>query len=291
MAHHRLGQYRLAIEHYDQALALAAKNQMQLRASALAGLGNAWSDCGDIPRGIQYFTDAVEISTEAHDYLTQAQNLSRLARRYADRGEFDTAVDQARKAVNLLKPTDDAYTRSQLLENLAAVLGDDRQHEEAQKVARLAIDTAALVPSLYLGSKANLTYARILLFVAKLEDALAASEAAALVQSGFRHTAVAFRGVAASRLNRMAQADEFFTEAIEEANSMIESDPRNFGALYAKALSLDGLALLAKRRNGPASEVERLRADAAAIRRNAATINPGPGVSERQARLVEALGR
>jgi tetratricopeptide (TPR) repeat protein len=286
--HHRLGDYGLAIDLHQQALTLATDTQGGV--AALAGLGNAWSDRGDLERGVEYFRKAADLASSAGDPLSQAQNLSRLARRYADQGDAAEGVRQGLAAVDLLPPATDPYTRGQLLENLAAVLGDDGRYEEAQRVAKQALVAATEVPSMFLRAKVSLTFARVLLFVGDFEQASVTAEAASIQHSGFRHTAVAFRGVAALRLGKLTDAEGLFAEAIKEADRMIDKDPRNFGAYYAKALAMDGLASTGRGLGRNPDRATELAADAASVRRRATEINPNPGVVARQQRLVATLG-
>jgi len=284
MTYHRMGRYGQAIDALDQALVLVPQGSLAVRASALGALGNAHSDRGDMERAIDLFHQAVALSTQAGDPTGAAQNLSRLARRHADLGELSSAVAEAQEAVDRADRAADAFTRGVLLDNLAAVLVDSGDYVRAQTVSQRSLEAAAEAASAFLRGRANLTMARAMLLGGRADVAAAAAEAAtAPEQTEFRHTALAFAGVAALRLGRADRAAVHFREAIQEADAKLDQDDRNFGAMYAKALALDGLARL--RRRGRRAH----HRQAAALRRRAGEINPSPGVLARQDRLASLV--
>jgi tetratricopeptide (TPR) repeat protein len=290
MTYHRMGRYGTAIDLFQQAQLIASAENLYAHAAALAGLGNAWSDRGHLSRAIEYFEEAITISHRAGDRLGEAQNQSRLARRYADLGDSKRAVRQAELAVELIRGEHDPYIEGQIRENLAAVCVDDGAYGDAERYARQAMQVAAAVPSAFLRAKINLTLARALLLGSQFEAARTAAEAAVIGKSGFQHSALALLGAAALRQDDLAVAEECFSAAIREADAMLALDDSNFGALYAKALALNGRARVVERGTGPAHDVDALVAEAQAIRQHAREINDNPGVIARQARLLEALG-
>jgi tetratricopeptide (TPR) repeat protein len=287
--HHRMGNYATSIDLFNQALAIAPAENVWAQASAFAGLGSAWSDRGDLEQAASNFQQAANLSASAGDPLGEALNLSRLARRYLDKGQMTEAVRLARAAVNVLPQRSDSYTRGQVLGHLAFVLADAQQYDEAERVAHQALAAAADVPSAYLRALVSLTLSRTLLLMGRFKEAAEAAEAAAIERSGFRHTALAFLGLARMRLQQFDLARQMFTEAIQEADAMIAKEERNFGALYAKALALDGLASLLPARWASKRRTAMLTTEAAAVRQLANQINPNAGVIARQTRIVQLL--
>lgn len=289
MTYHRLGRYDRAIERFDQALALAPADDLRSRAAAAGGKGSALADQGNVLGAIECFTLAAQLSERAGDPLGQAHNLSRLAMRHSDRGETAEAVAGARQAAEAAArlPDTDPAAKALLLDNVAGVLVDAREHVEAQARASEALRCAAEVPGPVMRAKIQLTLARSYLDAGDLDKAyvaaLAAAEPAGTV---FRHSALAIVGVVALRKGEVEAAAAAFREVIAVADAMLENEPRNYGALYAKALALDGRARLAT-----GAQAQELRAEAAQTRHRAKLANPATGVATRQQRFVDALDR
>ena len=287
---HRMGNYAASIDLFNQALAIAPAENVWAQASAFAGCGKRLVGSRRPGTGRKQLpTGRKPLRFSPADPLGEAHNLSRLARRYSDKGQVTEAVRLARAAVKVLPQRSDSYTRGQVLGHLAAVLADAQQYDEAQKVAHQALAAAADVPSAYLRAMASLTLSRTQLLMGRFKEATEAAEAAAIERTGFRHTALAFLGLAMMRLQQFDLARQMFTEAIQEADAMIAKEERNFGALYAKALALDGLASLVPTRWASKRRTAMLATEAASVRQRANQINPNAGVIARQTRIVQLL--
>jgi tetratricopeptide (TPR) repeat protein len=99
-----LGQIGRAVEHYQQALAIARETGHRgLEGSALGSLGNSYATLGQIGRAVEHYQQALAIAREIGDRGLEDSALGSLGNSYATLGQTGRAVEHYQQAVAIAR--------------------------------------------------------------------------------------------------------------------------------------------------------------------------------------------
>ena len=116
------GNYKAAIKHFKNALAIDSK-----LSSALRGLASVYDMQGNPQKAEEIYLKAIELKT---DYWKGHKDL---AVHYVQRGEYSSAIEQFQKVVDILPKNSGAYS------NLGAAYSYDGQNEKARQIFERAM--------------------------------------------------------------------------------------------------------------------------------------------------------
>jgi tetratricopeptide (TPR) repeat protein len=139
-----LSEVRKAIEHYEQALAIAREiGDRRGECNALGNLGNASKDLGDARKAIEYYEQALAIAREIGDKRNEGVWLGNLGNAYAALGDARKAIEYYEQTLVIARANGDRRNEGVWLGNLGlayAALGDARKaieyYEQALVIAR-----------------------------------------------------------------------------------------------------------------------------------------------------------
>jgi tetratricopeptide (TPR) repeat protein len=276
------GQVQKAISCYERALNAARESGDRLNEGVwLGNLGGCYSNLGETARAIDYHEQALAIDRETGHRLGEANELGNLGIRYSYLGDSARAIDYHEQALVIDREIEYRLGEGMDLGNLADVLVDEKQYPEAIRSAAESAEIAEEVSSPSLGSYSNSTLAVARLYVKDLVGARAAAKAAQQYdEPRNNHNVLALLALIYLRQGDVAAAQEAFTEAVAQAESMLNRSAQSYKALDSKGLALCGLAVC-----GDAGRV----AEAAEAYRAARAINKDAGIVGRVLRLFDAL--
>jgi tetratricopeptide (TPR) repeat protein len=204
-----LGQTGRAIEHYQQALAIAREaGDRGIESSALGSLGNSYADLGQTGRAVEHYQQALAIAREIGDRGSEGLWLGGLGSCHADLGQTGQAIDYYQQA---------------------AGIGDDIGDAQVQAEACL-----------------GLAYAR--LYRGEWPEARRAAEAARSYGYGpVLPQVFAALGTAHLREGDRADAGEAFSAALSAANTLLAGPHGMISVLYARGIASAGQAITGER--------------------------------------------
>jgi tetratricopeptide (TPR) repeat protein len=277
-----LGETRRAIDLYEQALVIARDlGDRRGEANHLGNLGNCYGDLGETRRAIDYHEQALVIARDLGNRRGEGINLGNLGNCYADLGETRRAIDYHEQALVIAR--DIGYRRGEAirLTNLGDCYVDRGAWKEAIQRYGEAIQVADEIGLVQAQREARSGLAEVHLLRGELPAARQTAEAARTYDYPPRNASIsAMLGVVLLRQGQTEPARLTFTEAVAQADTLLEYTGDNYQALDSKALALCGLTLLGDTPRLP-------EADAAA--QAARAVNRNAGVVRRVLRLLDAL--
>ena len=116
---HRLGEVPKAIEHYQQALEISRDiGDRRGEGNHLGNLGNAYAGLGEMPKAIEHHLQALEISREIGDRRGEGNHLGNLGSAYARLGEVLKAIEHHQQALEISREIGDRRGEAADLGNL-----------------------------------------------------------------------------------------------------------------------------------------------------------------------------
>lgn len=278
-----LGRPLQAIEYYEQALKIARDiGDQHGEVVRLSSLGACYGDLGQIQQAVQYHERALAIVRAYRIQQAEAVIKSRLGLCYGDLGRFTEAFNYYDQALGIRREQGDRFNEGVNLVNLAIVSLDTQQVDQAIQYAQSAIVIGAEISTPRLSSYANSVLAVAQLYASNLNEARSSAESARLYNApDNNHIVLALLGVIALRQDDRAAARKALTEAIHEADGLIEHTPQFYRALDSKALALCGLALLEQNPQHVGAAAEAYQA--------AREVTSAAGIVGRVLRLHDAL--
>jgi len=277
-----LGELRRAIDLYEQALAIAREIGDRLgEASLLGNLGNCYAGLGELRRAIDLYEQTLAIAREIGNRQSEANQLGNLGLCYASLGELRRAIDLYEQALAIAREIGDRQGEAIHLVNLGD--GDASREVWDQAIQRYdqAIRIADEVGLVQGQSEGRSGLARVRLFQGALSSAREAAEAARTYDYTPNTADLsAILGVVLLREGTTEQARAAFSEAVVQADALLEQTSDNYHALDTKAIALCGLALLGDTARLP---------EAIAAMQAARAISRAPGVVGDALRLFDTL--
>jgi len=277
-----LGETRRAIDYHEQALVIDREiDDRGGEAADLTNLGNRHAALGETRRAIDSYEQALVIDREIDDRRGEATNLGNLGNRYAALGETRRAIEYHEQALVIAREIGYRQGEAIHLTNLGDCYVDREAWEQASRCYDEAIRIADEIGLVQIQSDARGGLAKAHLLQGELSAARQTTEAARAYDYATNNASVsATLGVVLLRQGQTEAARPAFTEAVAQADGLLEHTGDNYQALDCKTLALCGLALL--------RDVSRLP-EAIAAAQAARAINRDAGVVQRVVRLFNAL--
>jgi tetratricopeptide (TPR) repeat protein len=141
-----MGQTERAIEHYQQALAMARETRdRSCEGSALGNLGASYAALGRTERAIELTQQALAIAREMGDRRSEGSALGNLGSIYRRLGQPERAIEHTQQALAIARETGDRRSEGSALGNLGAsyaTLGlTERAIKHYQQVLAIARET------------------------------------------------------------------------------------------------------------------------------------------------------
>ncbi|MBD1899170.1 tetratricopeptide repeat protein [Coleofasciculus sp. FACHB-125] len=131
-AYNSLGQYPLAIDYYQQSLAVFREiGDRNGEANSLIGLGNAYHSLGQYPLAIDYHQDSLAIARDIGDRDEEASSLGNLGNAYCSLGQYAQAIDYYQQSLAIEQEIGDLKGEALSLNNLGAVYDSLGQSQQA----------------------------------------------------------------------------------------------------------------------------------------------------------------
>jgi tetratricopeptide (TPR) repeat protein len=134
-----LGQTQKAIEHCQQALAIARETgDRRSEGYRLSNLGNRYADLGQAERAMQHYQQALAIAREIGDRGSEGYRLRSFGNVYADLGQTEKAIEHYQQALEIGEDTGNAQVQAEALLGLAQVYLYRQEWHEARQAAEAA---------------------------------------------------------------------------------------------------------------------------------------------------------
>jgi tetratricopeptide (TPR) repeat protein len=277
-----LGETRRAIDFTEQALAIA--RDLGDRGSEGAWLGNlgaTYASLGETRRAIDLTEQALAIARDLGERGSEGAWLGNLGSGYATLGDTRRAIDLTEQALAIARDLGDRGSEAEQLTGLGDQYVDRGAWNQAIRHYSEAIRVADEISSVYVQNQARSGLAEAQLLLGDLSTARQTAEAAASFDYPPNNASVsATLGVVLLRQGQTDPARQAFTEAVAQADSLLELTSDNYQALDTKALALCGLALL-----GDAARLP----EASDALQTARAVTRDIGVVGRVVRLLDAL--
>jgi tetratricopeptide (TPR) repeat protein len=240
-----MGQYQKAISYYEQALKSAREKKDRRNEGAwLGNLGSCYSVLGQTLRAIDFYQQALKIDREIGDRQMEAIDLGNLGNCFADLGETDRTIEYFELALVIAREIGARSTEAINLTNLGDVLLDKDKSDEAVVHYNQSINIADEIGNVQEQNEARYGLALARLYSGNLSQARSTIEEARKYNfPRNNHQVQALLGLILHRQGLHKQAQEAFSAAINESNTLLGHAEKNYAALDCKALSLCGLAL------------------------------------------------
>ncbi len=135
-----LGQFKLAIEHYQEACDQAVKsNNISAQAVCCGSQGNAWYELGQFTQAIPCYTKALKLSKKAGDLLHESIWSGNLANVYRRQGNFKKAISLLETALDLSRSLHNKLAEAAHLDSLGDCYREQNDLQPAKKLYKQAL--------------------------------------------------------------------------------------------------------------------------------------------------------
>ena len=118
-AYDSLGQYLLAIDYYQQSLAINREiGARKEEATSLIGLGNAYRSLGQYQLAIDYYQQSLAIQREIGDRTGEAASIGNLGYAYHSLGQYQLAIDYHQQSLAIFREIGDRNGEAASIGNL-----------------------------------------------------------------------------------------------------------------------------------------------------------------------------
>jgi tetratricopeptide (TPR) repeat protein len=156
--YYRMGQYRQALIHYDEALAGARASERRWNEGVLLGeLANCYGDLGQTAQAVDYYEGGLGILRETEDRASEGTLANNLGFYLSDLGQTSRAIECHRQALDIDWEIDNQSGVTIDLGNLGARFADLGQSAEAIDHCEQALAIAREIGYGY-SESVNLTY-------------------------------------------------------------------------------------------------------------------------------------
>jgi tetratricopeptide (TPR) repeat protein len=282
IALYSMGRYREAIARHEEALAIARDiGDRGGEAAWLGNLGTSYATLGETRRAIDFYQQALAITRDIGNRGSEGVWLGNLAGSYATLGETRQAIDLTEQALAIARDIGDRRSEAIHLKKLGDCYADDEEWEQAIQHYDEAIRIADEDGFIQGQSEARHGLAKVHLFLGELSKAQHVAEIARMHDYPLDKADIAATlGVILVRQGDLEQARPVLSEAIVQADILLEHTSENYRALDAKALGLSGLGVL-----GDAPRIS----EATFAIQAARDVNRDTGVVKGVLRLLDAL--
>jgi CHAT domain-containing protein/Flp pilus assembly protein TadD len=138
------GDYRKAVEYYQQRLAIAREiNDRMGEGNAMGNLGNAYLAQGDYRKAVEYYQQRLAIAREINDRQGEGKVLGNLGNAYHFQGDYRKAIDYHQQSLTIKQQIGDRQGEGESLTNLGSAYysqGDYRKaidyHQQSLVIVR-----------------------------------------------------------------------------------------------------------------------------------------------------------
>ena len=244
----KLGQTQKAIEHYQQALAIARETGNRGDEGAWLGrLGGSYATLGQTQKAIEYYQQALAIARETGERGSEGSWLGNLGGSYATLGQTQKAIEHYQQALAIIRETGERGSEGVLLGNLGECYADLGQTQKAIEHYQQAIEIGDDTGYAQIKAEGRLGLAQA--YLSKEEWLEARQVAEVALGHGYRPVmAQLFNAVGIAHLhegNRTGAA-EAFSDALSAADTLLEGSHGLADVSYAKAIATAGQAVTSK---------------------------------------------
>ena len=119
IAHHSLGDFKTAIDHYERYLKIANElSERSVEGNACGNLGNALLSVGNFKIAIDYYELHLQIAKELGDRTEEVNAYGSLGIAYRNLGDFKTAIDYLERCLRIAKELGDRLGEGKAYGNL-----------------------------------------------------------------------------------------------------------------------------------------------------------------------------
>jgi tetratricopeptide (TPR) repeat protein len=141
--YYSLGDYKKAIEYYEQALVIAHEiGNRRGEGAWLGNLGSAYRDLGQVEKAIEYYKQALVIAREIGDRSGEGADLANLGVAYSDLGQVEKAIEYYKQALIIAREIGDLSGEGADLANLGVAYSDLGQVQSAKAYHKQALEIA-----------------------------------------------------------------------------------------------------------------------------------------------------
>src|SRR5204863_25595 len=218
-----LGQTGRAIEHYQQALAIAREaGDRGVESSALGSLGTSYATLGQTGRAIEHYQQVLAIARELGRPGGESGSLGGLGRSYAALGQTGRAVEHYQQALAIAREIGDRDSEGCWLGGLGGCHADLGQTGQAIDYYQQAAEIGDDIGDAQVQAEACLGLAYARLYRGEWPEARRAAEAARSHGYGpVLPQVFAALGTAHLREGDRADAGEAFSAALSAANTLL----------------------------------------------------------------------
>ncbi|MFN8450951.1 MAG: tetratricopeptide repeat protein [Anaerolineae bacterium] len=206
LAYHGMGQYPQVIQYYERGLSLAREiGDRRGECFRLGGLGHAWHDLGEYEKALAYQQEGLELARKIGMKQLEGHRFAGLARTCIALERYDRALEYALEALAIAQKTNNASQLQSRLMTLAQIHLHQNTVKQAQETIRQACEYDATDNNYQVYTLSGI------INLAAGDEAAAASD---------------------------------FARAVVFADQNLQTSASSSFIIYAKAVSLSGLAIL-----------------------------------------------
>lgn len=242
-AYYKTANAEVARGKYTIALNMAREQGDREREAAwLGNLGNAYSDLGDIPKAIRHYEEALVIAKERGNQRRKGIYLGNLGVCYYDLDDIGRSIEYYKQAIKIFSDLKDKFYQSIYIGNLGNTLTMAYRYAEAIDNLHDAIEILTSLKAIdYLQAYAG-NLAKTYWLSGNISGAHRfIHEALRYDNPPYNHFVSALRGCIAYCANEKAEARSAWDEALTQSQKLLDKSPRQYAALYSKALAVAGL--------------------------------------------------
>jgi len=210
-----------AMDYYRRSILLSKKSGDDAGcAKAYNGIGSLYFNSGKWDKVEKYYTLALEAGSTNEDPNLIANIYNNLGAMNNILGDWKMAIQHYEKAVDIYETIKDDRGLARTYNNLGLTYRDKGDWHKASSYYRECIRLSEEVDDVSLKSNCALNEAQVLIKLSRLEDARALCEEAYEILSdigevGGRAEAMMLYGVIYSKMNKLALAENHFTESLK----------------------------------------------------------------------------
>ncbi|MDQ1590457.1 MAG: hypothetical protein QOG71_1084 [Pyrinomonadaceae bacterium] len=242
-AYRMTGQIERAIDSHEQGLKLASDiSNRHIESVFLGNLGNCYISLGQTKRAIDYHEQSLAIARESNNLEAKSSSLGNLGNCYSALGDNDRAFECYEQSLAIDRKMGYRLGEGITMGNFAEVLIDEQRYSEA---IQYSLESRRIADEL--NSQGSYSNGRLALAYFYNGELAAARDAAKQAQSydepNNNHAVLTLLGVITLRQSDRTAAEEAFTAAVAQADTILTHSAQYFEALDAKGLALCGLTL------------------------------------------------
>ena len=154
LAYERLGDYRQAVDYFEQTLAVVKKNgNNQLEASILGNLGNNYLRLGNYPQAMEAYNSSLALWKQFGDRAAEGQVLRGLGNVQIALGNYDKAINLHQQSLKIAQSLNDTEGLVYSYNSLGAIYANQGNYAQATQQYQQSLSKIQTLDNSFLSQK------------------------------------------------------------------------------------------------------------------------------------------